>query len=80
MVGKLPSPKVVWVMVPAGEITRQTIATLGELLGEGDVVVDGGNSRYTDDRSTPRRSPSTASATSTPVSPAVCGGWTTATP
>jgi 6-phosphogluconate dehydrogenase len=50
MVAKLPSPKVVWVMVPAGEITQKTIATLGGLLGEGDVVVDGGNSRYTDDQ------------------------------
>ncbi len=50
MVGKLPSPKVVWVMVPAGEITQKTIASLGDLLGEGDVVVDGGNSRYTDDQ------------------------------
>ena len=37
-------------MVPAGEITRQTIEALGDLLDEGDVVVDGGNSRYTDDR------------------------------
>jgi 6-phosphogluconate dehydrogenase len=46
---KLPSPKVVWVMVPAGDITRSTITELGELLGEGDVVVDGGNSRWTDD-------------------------------
>jgi 6-phosphogluconate dehydrogenase len=49
LVEGLPSPKVVWVMVPAGEITRTTIAELGELLDEGDVVVDGGNSRYTDD-------------------------------
>ncbi len=49
MVERLPSPKVVWVMVPAGEPTRQTIDTLGGLLGEGDVVVDGGNSRWTDD-------------------------------
>ncbi|HEU4912501.1 MAG TPA: decarboxylating 6-phosphogluconate dehydrogenase, partial [Actinomycetes bacterium] len=49
MVAALPSPKVVWVMVPAGDITRQTILKLGELLGEGDVVVDGGNSRWTDD-------------------------------
>jgi 6-phosphogluconate dehydrogenase len=48
-VARLPSPKVVWVMVPAGDITRATIKELGELLGEGDVVVDGGNSRYTDD-------------------------------
>jgi 6-phosphogluconate dehydrogenase len=50
LVGRLPEPKVVWVMVPAGDITRGTIETLGGLLGEGDVVVDGGNSRYTDDQ------------------------------
>jgi 6-phosphogluconate dehydrogenase len=49
MVDKLPSPKVVWVMVPAGEPTRSTIAELKDLLGEGDLVVDGGNSKYTDD-------------------------------
>ncbi|MFC6154847.1 phosphogluconate dehydrogenase (NAD(+)-dependent, decarboxylating) [Nocardioides yefusunii] len=42
-------PKVVWVMVPHGEPTRATVTELGELLGEGDVVVDGGNSRWTDD-------------------------------
>ncbi len=50
MVRQLPSPKVVWVMVPAGEITRKTIESLGELLDAGDVVVDGGNSRWTDDK------------------------------
>jgi 6-phosphogluconate dehydrogenase len=50
LVEKLPSPKVVWVMVPAGDPTRQTITALGDLLGEGDVVVDGGNSRWTDDQ------------------------------
>jgi len=50
MVAKLPSPKVVWVMVPAGEPTRQTVKTLADLLGEGDVVIDGGNSRWTDDK------------------------------
>ncbi|MCW2750216.1 MAG: gnd [Aeromicrobium sp.] len=49
MVDKLPSPKVVWVMVPAGDITRSTVEQLGELLSEGDVIVDGGNSRWTDD-------------------------------
>ncbi|MDQ1616293.1 MAG: 6-phosphogluconate dehydrogenase, partial [Actinomycetota bacterium] len=49
LVGKLPAPKVVWVMVPSGEPTRDTVHQLGELLGEGDVVVDGGNSRFTDD-------------------------------
>ncbi|WP_281280961.1 phosphogluconate dehydrogenase (NAD(+)-dependent, decarboxylating) [Nocardioides guangzhouensis] len=50
LVEKLPSPKVVWVMVPAGDPTRQTVSALGDLLGEGDVVVDGGNSRWTDDQ------------------------------
>lgn len=50
MVQQLPSPKVVWVMVPAGDPTRDTIRELGELLGEGDLVVDGGNSKWTDDQ------------------------------
>jgi 6-phosphogluconate dehydrogenase len=50
LVGKLPSPKVVWVMVPAGDPTHATIQELGGLLGEGDVIVDGGNSRWTDDQ------------------------------
>jgi 6-phosphogluconate dehydrogenase len=50
LVGALPSPKVVWVMVPAGDPTRETVKALAELLGEGDVVVDGGNSRWTDDQ------------------------------
>ena len=49
LVEALPSPKVVWVMVPAGDATRQTVAELGDLLSEGDVIVDGGNSRWTDD-------------------------------
>ena len=53
MVSALPGPdggaKVVWVMVPAGDPTRETVKELGELLGEGDLVVDGGNSRWTDD-------------------------------
>jgi 6-phosphogluconate dehydrogenase len=53
MVGKLGSdgqPRVVWVMVPAGDPTRETVKELGELLDEGDLVVDGGNSKWTDDR------------------------------
>ncbi|MFG3095124.1 phosphogluconate dehydrogenase (NAD(+)-dependent, decarboxylating) [Streptomyces sp. NPDC048202] len=49
LVGKLSAPRVVWVMVPAGEATQATVDKLGELLEPGDVVVDGGNSRWTDD-------------------------------
>ena len=37
-------------MVPSGEPTRATVRDLGALLEEGDVLVDGGNSRYTDDQ------------------------------
>ncbi len=48
LVSKLAPPRAVWLMVPAGEITESTIATLSEILGPGDIVVDGGNSRYTD--------------------------------
>ncbi|SMC96155.1 phosphogluconate dehydrogenase (NAD(+)-dependent, decarboxylating) [Kibdelosporangium aridum] len=50
LVGKLEAPRAVWVMVPAGEPTRQTIEELGSLLAEGDLVIDGGNSKYTEDQ------------------------------
>ena len=50
LVGQLEAPRVVWVMVPSGEPTRATVMELFDLLSEGDVVVDGGNSRYTDDK------------------------------
>jgi 6-phosphogluconate dehydrogenase len=49
LVDSLQGPRVVWVMVPAGAATQSTIDELGELLSPGDVVVDGGNSRWTDD-------------------------------
>jgi 6-phosphogluconate dehydrogenase len=50
LVEALPSPKLVWVMVPSGDPTRQTITALNEVLGDGDIVIDGGNSRWTDDQ------------------------------
>ncbi|MEU3572042.1 phosphogluconate dehydrogenase (NAD(+)-dependent, decarboxylating) [Kitasatospora sp. NPDC036755] len=49
LVTKLQGPRVVWVMVPAGAATQATVDELAELLSPGDVVVDGGNSRWTDD-------------------------------
>ena len=49
LVSALPSPRVVMVMVPAGAATADTITALGDLLDEGDLVVDGGNSKFTDD-------------------------------
>jgi 6-phosphogluconate dehydrogenase len=49
LVESLPTPRAVWVMVPAGAPTRQVIGKLSRLLSPGDIVVDGGNSRFTDD-------------------------------
>jgi 6-phosphogluconate dehydrogenase len=49
LVGALSTPRAVWVMVPAGDPTRETVRQLGELLEPGDVVIDGGNSKWTDD-------------------------------
>jgi 6-phosphogluconate dehydrogenase len=45
----LTAPRVVWVMVPSGEVTHDTIVALAAELAEGDLVIDGGNSRYTED-------------------------------
>jgi 6-phosphogluconate dehydrogenase len=50
LVASLAKPRAIWVMVPAGKPTSESIATLGTLLEAGDLVVDGGNSRYTDDQ------------------------------
>ncbi len=49
LVGKLQAPRAVWVMLPAGDITETTIATLGKLLSKDDVVIDGGNTFWQDD-------------------------------
>ncbi len=49
LVAQLEKPRVVWVMLPAGDITEQTVVRLGELLEAGDIVIDGGNSFYQDD-------------------------------
>jgi len=46
----LSAPRVVWVMVPSGEPTRATVASLAEVLDADDIIIDGGNSRYTDDQ------------------------------
>ncbi len=50
LVEKLQTPRVVWTMVPAGKITESTIDELADLLSEGDLVIDGGNSKFTDDK------------------------------
>jgi 6-phosphogluconate dehydrogenase len=47
---RLSPPRAVWVMVPSGKATRDTVMQLAELLAEGDLVIDGGNSHYTEDQ------------------------------
>jgi 6-phosphogluconate dehydrogenase len=49
LVAALSAPRIVFVMVPPGPATAETIASLGGLLSEGDLVVDGGNTKFTDD-------------------------------
>jgi 6-phosphogluconate dehydrogenase len=48
LVHALPAPRIVWIMVPAGELTEETIADLAPRLAAEDVIVDGGNAFYKD--------------------------------
>lgn len=49
LISKLPAPRAVWIMVPAGEITENVVSELIEKLSPGDIIIDGGNSYYRDD-------------------------------
>lgn len=49
LVGSLQTPRIVWVMVPAGKPTEETIEGLSGFLEEGDIIIDGGNTYYKDD-------------------------------
>jgi 6-phosphogluconate dehydrogenase len=50
LVSKLDAPRAVWIMVPAGQPTTDTVNKLGELMDAGDTIIDGGNSRWSDDK------------------------------
>jgi 6-phosphogluconate dehydrogenase len=49
LIGRLTKPRIVWVMVPAGDATEATVESLAQRLDPGDVVIDGGNSYFKDD-------------------------------
>src|SRR5215510_1937960 len=49
LVSKLKSPRAIWIMVPAGGPTEQTVQTLAQHLHSGDTIIDGGNSYFKDD-------------------------------
>jgi 6-phosphogluconate dehydrogenase len=48
LLARLPSRKIVWIMLPSGEITENQIVELSSMLSKGDIVIDGGNSNYHD--------------------------------
>jgi 6-phosphogluconate dehydrogenase len=50
VVAELPAPRVVWIMLPAGDVTEQTLVAVAGLLSQGDVIVDGGNANYRDSK------------------------------
>jgi 6-phosphogluconate dehydrogenase len=50
LVKQLAPPRMVWIMVPAGEPTQETVDKLAKLLDRGDMIVDGGNSKWTEDK------------------------------
>jgi 6-phosphogluconate dehydrogenase len=49
LVSKLNGPRVVWIMIPAGDLTENAVALLSDLLTKGDILIDGGNTYYKDD-------------------------------
>lgn len=49
LVDKLPKPRVVWLMLPAGDVTENTMMEIAENLESGDIIIDGGNSNFKDD-------------------------------
>src|SRR4051812_4124027 len=48
VVGQLQGPRIVWIMVPAGKPTDETIDALAAIMSKGDVIIDGGNSNFKD--------------------------------
>jgi 6-phosphogluconate dehydrogenase len=49
LIQKMAAPRAVWIMVPAGQATENTVVSLSKLLAHGDTIIDGGNSHYKDD-------------------------------
>ncbi len=49
LVSKLKGPRIVWIMLPDGAVTEAMVNTVADLVGKGDIIIDGGNSNYRDD-------------------------------
>jgi 6-phosphogluconate dehydrogenase len=50
LIARLPAPRAIWIMLPAGEVTERAIIDLIPLLEKGDTIIDGGNTNYKDDQ------------------------------
>jgi 6-phosphogluconate dehydrogenase len=79
LVARLKAPRTIWMMVPAGEVTDQTIDALVPLLAAGDTLIDGGNSNFTIPSGALPRSLRPESSMSIRVPAAASGGWRKAT-
>lgn len=79
LIAAVPVPRLVWVMVPSGDITDAVITELSVKLQPGDLVIDGGNSRFTEDQKHGAALAEKESASPTAASPAAFGDSRTAT-
>ena len=79
LVSKLEKPRLVWLMVPSGEITEGTITKLADLLDAGDTIVDGGNSNWHDDQRRAAELEPRGIRSPTSVRRAASRAWTSAT-
>ena len=79
LVKRLKPPRVVWLMVPAGEATAKAVDELGRLMAAGDTIIDGGNSFWKDDIARAKALRAQAASTISMSAPAAaCGGWSAA--
>jgi 6-phosphogluconate dehydrogenase len=77
LVKKLPTPRAIWLMVPAAVVDK-TISSLAPLLDAGDIIIDGGNSYYIDISGAQKNWRRRESTTSMSAPAAACGDWTAA--
>ena len=76
----LKPPRIVWLMVPAGDATEETMDEFAALLSPGDTIVDGGNANFKDSKRRYAHAQGDAASTSSmPASAAASGAWSTAT-
>ncbi len=80
MIAKLKAPRVVWIMLPAGQVTEEAVKEFASKLSPGDIIIDGGNTHYKGRRAGARkRSNPSRSIMSTSARRAASGACNAAT-